>query len=787
MSFVQSDTARSSPLLFFTRSAHLSLHAPMTSIATPQAASSSSGASSPTLPASASMNSKAAAAASRSNRHRSLEEPPGRSLAAASSPSPSPPAVRAAPSSAASSSSSSHGAAVSSPPPFEPFLRCTVQSYRSRVRLSKTYTEYHLTVKSKELHWDQHKRYSEFEALHKSLIELINLDPRLKVLSKSGKLVLPKLPPSKLVGNLKDDFLQTRMNALNEYIVDLLLVEPLHTCQPLLEFLGALEPTRGEASASPKSDAPEGSSPQTMPRLHLDAIIPLLDAGDVVLFRTTGVLQGLQRTFTGSRYDHVGIIIRIPWGSTKPSALHLLESTSDGVRTYQLHRRMRAWHLSNAVVVVRQLKHVTRTNSFLSTLDAFVSDVDGLPYGLSLGKLLRREPGASKDNFFCSELVATAYMRVGLIDSETHSATAFFPSDFNQERSATLLHLRDGAELGPELLVDFVQPAVREAKANYSDDEDQMEMLAVLANQSLAQRIQAAAEAKQRRDNGAARRLARDASRYDRTMSFATTTAPGTLPIRVSAATSPSHAGSGAGGAGANNGGGDISSSPLQSPPLSRAPSATSSNSAGGLLMPPGLSSFMQASSPAMRRHSGNFRSDSPVFSPTLAPFSGAIAPSNLSLGAAASVDEDDDADGCTSRLDNMLVTVSPAPSSDSSSVSPPAASPQSSPEPSAGASARAVTSLSVTSVDQECVPPTRSRSVAYSAHCVDAAAIVARSSGSVSELVVVEETVGSGSGTALQEPTPLNNFCSAAAGAASSASSPSTAARLQQTATVGE
>lgn len=645
-------------------------------------------------------------------------------------------------------------------------------SYRSRVRLSKTFTEYHLTVKSKELHWDQYKRYSEFEGLHKSIHELISLDPRLKALSKAGKLVLPKLPPSKLVGNLKDDFLQTRMNALNEYIGDMLGIETLHTCQPLLEFLGALEPTRGEASASPKTDAPEGSSPQTMPRLHLDAIIPLLDAGDVVLFRTTGVLQGLQRTFTGSRYDHVGIIIRIPWGSTKPSALHLLESTSDGVRTYQLHRRMRAWHLSNAVVVVRQLKHVARTNSFLSTLDAFVSDVDGLPYGLSLGKLLRREPGASKDNFFCSELVATAYMRVGLIDSETHSATAFFPSDFNQERSATLLHLRDGAELGPELLVDFVQPAVREAKANYDDDEDQVEMLAVLANQSLAQRIQAAAEAKQRRDNGAARRLARDASRYDRTMSFAS----GTLPIRVSAASSPTHAaatgGADGSGAGAASNG-DVSSSPLQSPPLSRAPSATSS---AGLLTLPGVSSLIRASSPALRRHSGNFRSDSPVFSPSLAPFSGAIAPSNLSLGAAASVDGDES--DCASQMDGMLVTVSPAPASDASSVSP-APAQQGSPGPE-GSVARA--SLVV---EQECVPPTRSRSVAYSAHCVDAAAIVARSTGSVSELVVLEETAGSGSG--LQEPTPLNNFCSAAAASEAAAASPNAGQSMQRTATVGE
>ena len=203
-----------------------------------------------------------------------------------------------------------------------PFLRCSVVNYRQRIRLGKPYTEFHLVVTSPALHWDAYKRYSEFQEMHKAVSELVHDDPRLKAWLKAERVRLPRLPPSKLVGNMKNNFLHTRMAALHTYIGELLSIQQLDTCRPVLEFLGALESTRGEAVVSPKSgsDGLDGAdnnggakrSAGSMPRLHLDAVVPLLDAGDVVLFRTNGVLQGLQRTFTGSRYDHVGIVIRIP-------------------------------------------------------------------------------------------------------------------------------------------------------------------------------------------------------------------------------------------------------------------------------------------------------------------------------------------------------------------------------------------------------------------------------------------------------------------------------------------
>lgn len=549
-------------------------------------------------------------------------------------------ATAAATSAAASTSPTAVAAGARSPPhtaaAFVPFLRCSVVAYRSRVRNNKTFTEFQLVVTSPALHWDAHKRYSEFATLHSEVVALIGADKTLKARLKAGKLTLPKLPPSKLVGNLKDDFLQERMTALDTYISALLAIEHIDTCRPVLEFLGALESSHGAlavrspGSASAGSAGTGGADGKTqrrpLPRLHLDAVLPLLDAGDVVLFRTTGTLQSLQRTFTSSRYDHIGVVIRIPWGSKKSSALHLLESTSDGVRTYQLSRRMRAWHLSNAVVVVRQLKHVRRTDSFLATLDSFVSDVDGLPYGLTLGKLLKREPGASKDTFFCSELVATAYMRVGLIDSDRHSATAFFPSDFNQDNSARLLQLKDGAELGPELQVDFVQPAVLEAKNNLSDDDEDE------AESALVTRVMAA-DAKQRRSTEAVRKL-RSGSRYDRHFSYVSVgpaasggadgTAPRSrlqhshhrppslstppLPLAPQLNGAPPNSSRSTSTAAANgsNGVGNGNS------PSIGGSSSSGAAGANGLTLP---LSVMQTSSPAYTSMAGCLRSDSP-FSP---------------------------------------------------------------------------------------------------------------------------------------------------------------------------
>lgn len=383
-------------------------------------------------------------------------------------------------------SSSSSPSSPPSPPP-RLFLSCTVVSHRSRYSLDtrkKEYTEFEIRVVSPGLQWEVYKRYSEFAELNKQIatwIEELSPSRRSRLSpssSSSSPFLLPKFPPSKIVGNLKQEFVQQRCLALDQWMKETMKIEEINTSPPVLLFLGALE-TRGaslshsSSSSSNSNGTSSSSSPssshQPLQSLHLDALLSVLDAGDIVLFRTRGFLQRVQRTVTGSSYDHVGLVIRIPWTSTRSSALHLLEATSEGVRTYNLSRRLRAWYLSQAFIAIRQLKYSKKNNEFYSTLDAFVSDVDGLPYSLSVGKLIRRELGESNDAFFCSELIASAYMRVGLLDSNTYSASAFYPSSFNAANSDREFKLEQEALLGPELAVEFVQPAISEARAYRRD------------------------------------------------------------------------------------------------------------------------------------------------------------------------------------------------------------------------------------------------------------------------------------------------------------------------------
>lgn len=63
----------------------------------------------------------------------------------------------------------------------------------------------------------------------------------------------------------------------------------------------------------------------------------------------------MQRTFTKSDYDHVGIVVRVPAHSRSDMSLFLLEATSDGVKKYPLRLRLFAWWISKAAMSWRRL------------------------------------------------------------------------------------------------------------------------------------------------------------------------------------------------------------------------------------------------------------------------------------------------------------------------------------------------------------------------------------------------------------------------------------------------
>ena len=68
-------------------------------------------------------------------------------------------------------------------------------------------------------------------------------------------------------------------------------------------------------------------------------------------------------------------------------------------------------------ICVRRL-HMIRDEEFYKTFVAFVNESIGKKYDLSISRALKKaktKPGETHDSYFCSELVAKLYKRLGLI------------------------------------------------------------------------------------------------------------------------------------------------------------------------------------------------------------------------------------------------------------------------------------------------------------------------------------------------------------------------------------
>lgn len=218
--------------------------------------------------------------------------------------------------------------------------------------------------------------------------------------------------------------------------------------------------------------------------------------------------------FTGSKYDHVGIVVP---GASR-SLLRIMEATSDGIQVYSLKLRLMAYsrEVSNSIIVRRFIAE--RTPSLVNELSRFVERVEGNPYSIlgilhssgesdraiqdlmassasdSSGDDNRREGGigdfktaessyggytsstgsthsasmnsptmsgrgrskASKKEkqrkYFCSSLVASALKQIGWLNT-TRKSSSFWPGSFEDGGEIEKL-LATGVSLGPETRVD---------------------------------------------------------------------------------------------------------------------------------------------------------------------------------------------------------------------------------------------------------------------------------------------------------------------------------------------
>lgn len=194
-----------------------------------------------------------------------------------------------------------------------------------------------------------------------------------------------------------------------------------------------------------------------------------LASGDLILFSGKGRISGAIKWFTAGRWSHVGIVHRIDshdmvllWESTTLTSLRDVETgrAMHGVQTVPLSERIRQYQGEMALRKLVAPEEGETSGSFPRLLSALRREFAGRPYERSKLQLLRSAldgPGWFENreedlsSFFCSELVAEAYQRMGLLLEPAEGgrpSNEYVPEDFGAARS---LQLEDGYRLGPEI------------------------------------------------------------------------------------------------------------------------------------------------------------------------------------------------------------------------------------------------------------------------------------------------------------------------------------------------
>ena len=179
----------------------------------------------------------------------------------------------------------------------------------------------------------------------------------------------------------------------------------IQRCEDLSEWLdGVLKDGGNAASSSPALLSFLGCATvedvdRGRPSLHVRAIgsgLSTAETGDVVLFRTKATVPALQRAFTRSRWDHVGLLIF--WSErghicrAQDAGAHggcgIVESDANGTHCYRLVHYEMDWHRQYDEIAFRPVLWPGRgTPEAIQTLQVWFDEVKGSRYELTLHKL----------------------------------------------------------------------------------------------------------------------------------------------------------------------------------------------------------------------------------------------------------------------------------------------------------------------------------------------------------------------------------------------------------------
>ena len=190
-----------------------------------------------------------------------------------------------------------------------------------------------------------------------------------------------------------------------------------------------------------------------------DRLASTLREGDIVLFKGHQIHDAAIRCCTGSEYNHVAIVVN------NGGELELFEASAAGVMCVPLEFYINSYYWSHMSkqfykVVVRHLttqsgRGVSREQR--AALVRYQEEMMGRKFKLNaltyMQALLAVPHKEDMSSAFCSQLVAGAYKRMGLLPPEP-AATSYFPRSFSQH-ARTALPLTEGVKLGKELTMIF--------------------------------------------------------------------------------------------------------------------------------------------------------------------------------------------------------------------------------------------------------------------------------------------------------------------------------------------
>jgi hypothetical protein len=187
-----------------------------------------------------------------------------------------------------------------------------------------------------------------------------------------------------------------------------------------------------------------------------------LGTGDILLYSGSHPLHQYQREKTGCPWGQIGIILDLPGGycvfeSTKIATCKDIkfDSVVCGVQIVPLVDRLSSF---SGLVASRRLEPAL-PEELIARLLAFAEEVHGEPFNdnkwIAFRAIRRRNKPRAYRGYFCSELVAEAYQRIGLIAVPPggRSSNNYVPTDFSKMYSDRMLSLQMGFRLGDELLL----------------------------------------------------------------------------------------------------------------------------------------------------------------------------------------------------------------------------------------------------------------------------------------------------------------------------------------------